>query len=559
MSLLHYRRTILEAIYIAAEAIAWFIVLAVLATMVERSFYSSLAERIQLGLGVGDFGDTGAAEVVLEQLRVAADHAEAGPSVLVVLAAAAGGFALMRLVPRLDLGPGISSAVLVAATIVAINVLLHVSMGDLRVWDASRIITMLNDPTSQIAGSIDLPAFVADPDLEGPHVGALSVTFVGLTVVWFRFMLAARASVGMERITLSFTTSFIVVLVALFVGRIAGVGWVGGYAVPQFVLGMLALAVANHERAVPVADAGERATPWVTSVGGTLALLLGAAGLIGLLAYLQFGELLSAAGDFLLVVLEFVVIIVVTPIYWIVSHLITGVLGLLSFLFGTPEELPEIFRDPIRPEDLGLTEGQEAAGLPSWVVDSLKFFAFVAVIYAMYWVGRRILAGRRSEPEAVVEQRVRRTGGAGIGQLLADLVSFRRKPDADRWMNANPVYRLFGRALAVSNDRGLSMLPSETPDEFARSAIVHLGAPPVADVARMFERTRFGRHEPAEDELRNASRALDQWDQSNPPTEEVRARIRGHRPISEVDSVRLKLSMAKRGLSATDEGVFRGE
>ena len=66
MSLLHYRRTILEAIYIAAEAIAWFIVLAVLATMVERSFYSSLAERIQLGLGVGDFGDTGAAEVVLE-------------------------------------------------------------------------------------------------------------------------------------------------------------------------------------------------------------------------------------------------------------------------------------------------------------------------------------------------------------------------------------------------------------------------------------------------------------------------------------------------------------
>ena len=121
MSLLHYRRTILEAIYIAAEAIAWFIVLAVLATMVERSFYSSLAERIQLGLGVGDFGDTGAAEVVLEQLRVAADHAEAGPSVLVVLAAAAGGFALMRLVPRLDPGPGISSAVLVAATIVAIT------------------------------------------------------------------------------------------------------------------------------------------------------------------------------------------------------------------------------------------------------------------------------------------------------------------------------------------------------------------------------------------------------------------------------------------------------
>ncbi|MGE3961077.1 MAG: DUF4129 domain-containing protein [Dehalococcoidia bacterium] len=558
--MLAHRRAVLEGIYIAAEAIAWFLVIAVVASLIERSFLEALAQRLQLDLGVGEVADPTAAEAVLAQLEAATASIRSGPPLLVVFAAAAGGFLLMRLVPRLDLGPGLSSAVLVAATLLGVNLLLHLAIGDLRLWDPSGVVRLLDDPASQVASGVDLDAFVADPDIDGPHAGALGVTLLGLTLVWFRFMLAARSRVGMDRMARSFTISFIAVLVALFVGRIGGAAVAGAYAVPQFVLAMLGLAVANHERAVPAADAEDRATPWVTSVGGTLGLLLAAAGVIALLAYLDFGVVLSAAGDVFLVLLEFAVIIIVTPIYWIVSNAIAGVLALLAFVFGTPEELPEILREPLTPADLGLEEGQDGAlGAPGWVVDSLKFFAFVGVVYAMYLVGRRILVSRQREPVAVMEQRVRRAGGASFGQLLQDLVSFRRAPDADRWMNARPAYRLFGRALAISRERGLTMLPSETPDEFAHSAIVHLGSPPVADVARLFERARFGRHDPEDAELRNAARALDQWDASNPPTEELRARIRGHRPISEVDSIRLKLSMAKRGLNATDEGILRGE
>ena len=103
------------------------------------------------------------------------------------------------------------------------------------------------------------------------------------------------------------------------------------------------------------------------------------------------------------------------------------------------------------------------------------------------------------------------------------------------------------------------MLPAETPKEFAESVVLHLGAPPVADAVRMFERARFGRHQPSDEELRNASRALAQWDSSNPATEEVRARIRGHRPIDEVEGIRMKIALAKKGLNPTDEGILRGE
>ena len=184
----------------------------------------------------------------------------------------------MRYAPRLHLGPGLTSVVMVAATLLGVNVLLHLAIGDFRVWDASRLVLLLNDPASQVATGVDLEAFVRDPDIEGPHAGALAVTFVGLIAVWFRFMLAARSPVRVDRMARSFTISFIAVLVAVLVARIADVDAAGRWAVPQFVAGLLGLAIGNHERAVPVEDAEARATPWLTSVGGTLGLLAAAAG-----------------------------------------------------------------------------------------------------------------------------------------------------------------------------------------------------------------------------------------------------------------------------------------
>ncbi len=559
MNVLSYRRPALEAIFIFAEALAWFMGIALLATIVERSFISALADRLSFTLGPAGLQNAVVTEAVIRDLRAAAGN-EVGPPAIVVMAAAAGGFLLMRYAPRLHLGAGLTSVVMIAATLLGVNLLLHLTIGDLRFWDASRLVVLLNDPASQVATGVDLEAFVREPEIEGPHAGALGITFVGLIAVWFRFMLAARSPIRADRMARSFTVSFIAVLVAVLVARVADVDSAGRWAVPQFVAGLLGLAIGNHERAVTAADGEDRTTPWLTSVGGTLGLLAAAAGVIGLLAYLQFGTVLSAVGDVLLVVLEFVAILIVTPVYWIVANLLTAALSFLRWAFGGEGQLPDILREPLRPEDVGLSEGERGeGGFPGWIVDSVKFFALVGTAYLMYWVGKRLLAGRSIEQAPVEEQRVRRTGGAGLSALLADLVSFRRKPPPDRWMNANEVYRLFGHALGVSSDRGLTMLPSETPGEFADTALVHLSSPPVADAARLFERVRFGRHEPSDEEVRNASRALVQWEETNPPTEELRERIRGHRPIDEVDALKMRLALAKRGLRPTEEGVLRGE
>jgi hypothetical protein len=553
VNVLRLRRPSLELIFVLTESIAWFIVIAVMATLVERAFLEGVAERIQGGLNAHQFANVPQAQGVLADLQAAAGR-DAGPSIWVVVAAAGGGFLLMRLNQRLDFGPAVGSIVLVAATLVGVNLLLHVAMGNFRFWDASPLVDLINQPESQTPTGIDIHAFVANPDIRGPHGAALAVTFLGLLFTWFRFMIAGRATVDLDRMTRSFTVAFIVMLATLFIARLAEVDAASRWAVPQFALGMLGLAVGNHERAVPASEAEARTTPWMTSVGGTISLLLLAAGGIAMLAYLEFGQLLAAIGEVLLAIVEFVLVIIITPIYWIMERLFLLLLGGRDIA----ENLPR-FPQLISPEEAGVDPDEEGMVIPTWIWDSLKFFAGVFVLYVMYRVGRLLVGGRGRGGGAVEETRATSRGGAGVGRLLADLVTFRRRRDPDRWLGRHEVYRLFGRAVDVAHERGLRILPTETPEEFGTAARRHLGADPVLDAALMFERARYGRHFAPADEVRRASAVLAEWDQANPPTEEMRERVRGLRPLDEGEEVAFRIAMAKRGLRPEDEAIMRGE
>jgi len=395
---------------------------------------------------------------------------------------------------------------------------------------------------------------VADPDIRGPHGAALAVTFLGLLFTWFRFMIAGRATVDLDRMTRSFTVSFIVVLVALFFARIAEVDAASRLAVPQFVLGMLGLAIGNHERAVPASEAEARTTPWMTSVGGTITLLLLAAGGIATLSYLEVGQLLAAVGEVLLMIVEFVLVLIITPIYWLMERLFALLLGGRNI----GENLPR-FPGLMAPEDVGVDPDEDGLVVPGWIRDSLKFFAGVFVLWVMYRVGRLLVGARGRGDGAVDETRATSSGGAGVGRLLADLITFRRRRDPDRWLTRHEVYRLFGRAVSVAHERGLAILPTETPEEFGRAAHRHLGADPVVDAALMFERARYGRHFAPSDDVARTSSALAAWDQANPPTEAMRERVRGLRPLDEGEEVAFRIALAKRGMRPEDESIMRGE
>lgn len=554
MNVMRYRQALLSGVFIVTEALAWFAVIAVLAAMTERSFVDGLIDRLQMAASARQFTDPAAAELVLAQLREVQGQS-AGPAWYIVVATALGGFALMRGVRRLDLGGPLGAIVLIAASLVGVNLLLHLSIGNLQFWDASYLAELLGRPDGQVASRVDLQAYVARGTVEGPFGGVVGLTFVGLFGTWFRFMLVARSPVRIEKVGRSFTASFLVILGSLVVAQVMGVSAAGWVAVPQFMLGMLGLAIANHERAVSVADAEGRATPWMTSVAGTLVLLLASVATIGALAYLQIGSLLSVIGDGLLMVIEFLLILILTPIAWVLERIFSWVMDGRTLPEGLLQ-MPNLVAPPEVPDEL---QGDSEGVIPQWARDTMKFFAIVGVFGILYWVGRYLLGRRDSEEEEVQERRQTSTGGAGVGRLLSDLLSFRRRGDPDRWLERHPVYRLFGDAVGASSERGLRMLPSETPGEFGRTAVAYLAATPVAEAAVLFDEARYGRHFPAEDRVRAVAASLATWDRANPPTEEMRERVRGLRPLDDGAEIALRISLAKKGISLEDQATIRGD
>lgn len=540
MRSLRWRRPAMEVLYLLTESVAWFIVLIAFATAMERAFLDQMEQEIVSAVSVGQLADPARALEVARMIRETT-VGTAGPSVVAVVLAAACGFYLMRLFRRLEIGGGLGAALLIGSTIVGVNVLLHVAVaGDLRIWDASTLVDLVVGPEVRFQGREGLDAFVEDPRIGVPHGDALALTLTGLTMVWVRFVFAARGEITLERMARSFTASFIVVLIALIFARSTGVAVSSAWAVVQFIVGMTGLAVANHHRAVPTEEAASRTTAWLTSVGATMALLGGSAAMIGLLAYLRFGVLLDVAGTILIRIVAVILIIVITPIYWLLDRIV----GLIFGERGDNDLLPQIARFDF--SRLAGEEGEEGGfGFPEWATNSLKFLFIVAAFYLAYRIGRRLIAPRRAAPTAVSEVRTRGSDGAGVGQLLADLLRFGGRDHSDDWLGRHRVYALYGRMLSVGAARGLARLPTETPSEYATTAERALSAPIFTRVGTMFDHARYGRRYPASADVRAVAVELDAWDKANPPTEEIRERIRGARQMTADEELNLQIQRAK--------------
>jgi hypothetical protein len=554
MNVKRWRRPVLEGTFILTEVIAWYMVIAVMATSVERSFLLEVEHRIRTAIVTQSTASPTQASVVADQLHSSA-AGEAGPLLVLVLAAAVGGFLLMRVVQQIDFGSALGSVVLVAGTIIGVNLLLHLSFGSIRFWDAGGAVSFISEPDTYLATGVDVNRFIANPDIGRPHGAAIALTFVGLILVWFRFLLAGRQNIALDRMARSFTISFIVVLVTLLVARAAGYTSPARYAVPQFVIGMLGLAIGNHERALPSEEASGRASPWMTSVGGTLGLLVLSGVVLGALAYLNVGAVLSVIGSGILAVVEVVMVIVITPIYWVMDRIFTWLFNgrTIDQMFPT---IPSLVLEDA-PQDAQDTEA--IVQVPAFLVNSLKFFAVAGSVYLMYLIGRLLVGRRRPPPDPIEETRGTSTGGAGIGRLLADLVRFRRSPNPDAWMSRHGAYQLYERALSDASDRGLRPRAAETPAEFGRAARLHLDGTPFPRIAAFFEQVRFGRHFPTPDDLEASMRELEEWEETVPATEELRSRVGGARPMDSGVEFDLKVAMAKRQTTQrTDEDILNG-
>ena len=539
------RQTAVDVFFITAEAIAWYIMLRVGATAMEQSYLTQVEDRVRQISSATELANSSRATEVLTLIQ-GAFRTEYGPSLLIVLATAFGAFYLMRGLLVAGFDGVVGAVVLLAASVIGLNVLLHVALvGDARVWDPSGIADLFGGSRASLNG--DVSAFLQRPDVVRAQGSTVGFEFIALIVLWARFIVAARSRVTFDRVLRSFTAGFAFTIVGLALAAIEGVRTAALFAVPQFIIGMLGLAVANNARTVAPADGARRVGPWIASVGGTIAMLLSVALLLGALAFLNIGVLLTAVGDVAWAAITTVLMAIITPIFWIIEHTLR--LFLSDGAIALPM-LPNVDMTP--PPDLreqAARAAERAGGVPLWMQNGLRFAAVAAISWVIYRLALLIMRRRGRRDLDVDESRSHAASSTGLAGMLRGMMARVRGTADDAWLRRQSIYRLYARAAAAAEERGFHYRLGETPIEFTMRADRAMSAPAFPPIGVAFDRVRYGRHAADEGQVRSLAAAFALWETATPPTEELRQRLAGSEPLTATQEFMLSWSARRRAIA----------
>jgi hypothetical protein len=522
-----WQRWLLDVLYVGVESVPWYMTIVVMATAAERTYLREVALALQVQIELGEIENPVRGTALVAELLRDSTDALAGPGFLIVLLTGLGGFGLMRAVQTAKLSGALGAVVVLVASMLGLNLMLHLGLtGNLMIWDNSGLAEFLDNPTAFTADGTDLQRLV---DRGGVVLGsgtAVVLTFAVMVVVWVRFMAAARAVVGLERVLRSFGFGFLAVLLLLVFARFNEVAQLASYAVPYFVFGLLALAVANSERAALRAEGRDRVAPWGVSVLATIGLLLAVAAVFGLLAALDFASFAAWVGGGVGWVVEWLLVIILTPILWVLVPLIDWLLP-----DGVSDRLQDIGADIAYQTDEVSPDGERST-FPAWPLQAAKLLVFVGLVWVCYRVSRALL-GRKEERSMELYDELRSasgSGGSGVGGLLRGLLRRRGGSAGQGWFGLQPIYAVYGRSVLESEDRGFERRPSETPLEYAAASARELEAPLFREIADAFDAARYGRHYPSEAQVDQWHQALREWKSAHPKSAELEHHLEVLRP-----------------------------
>lgn len=520
-----------EHLALITEALAWFIVIRVMVSTMDHAALTGLADDLERGA----FVDRNAPEVIAAAriARDALDGLASGPSLLIVIVTAYAATLLARGVTRQRLGRGGATVIGLLGSVVALNVLLHVTLtGDLLIWDNSGIVDFFDPPAVREAARTQVQAFVADPSIARETRAGLAFTIIGMVLLWVRFLYVGRGRAGWDQVLRSFTIAFPLVLFAVLTSRISDVQ-AAIFALPYFVLALVTLAVANAARSSERAEGDEAlalTAPWAVSMVATLGVIAGVASLFAMFALLEVADVLAPVGGLVLDAVSRVLVVVLTPLVWLADKIIDLILSDDAERFAGGADSIGALAEEASEED------ESTRQLPSWVNTTLKLIGVSVLAVGSYYLAKLLFfRGGDEVDEEYAEERERTDGSGGLGALLGRLIPRpgRPGPRAQPWADRHSIYRLFTRMEDQSEERSFGRRPGETPIEFGAVAGRALDASAFPPIVEAFDRARYGRHYPTDEELRPLGDALDEWERAHPATDELRAEVARDAPAEE--------------------------
>lgn len=423
----------------------------------------------------------------------AAGAGGSGPWYPTLLLAMLAGYGLVRGLLKFDADPRVLVLAGCVLTLTGLQLLLRIQ----------------ESPGGNPLSLVWLSRLVADPEgylaTRWPEGWGVFFTAVG----WLRAAFLAQKRFTYARVMTGFCAGVATLLVLLLLGQGGGAGGaINGAAAPFFVAGLSAIALVQLQRAGQD-DRELLRGPWLVVMLATLAALSLVSLLSGILPLRSLNRLLAPVGNLALLVLDAVIYVIAFPIGWLLAKVLT------LLLHGRRVEMPKPENVATQAADKAQNVGQHgpvaAFFLLIFKVVALLLLAAL-VCYVIYRVFRRL---RRPPPaDDEVRESVGSAGRFGdeLGALMQGLLGrFRRRVGA-----AEPslppgllrVRRLYLRALARSEEIGVTRPAAATPAEFSPTLASVLQTEAARTLSDRFAEARYGRIEPPADELARLEREL---------------------------------------------------
>lgn len=416
-----------------------------------------------------------------------------GPSAVIMLLAAFGGFLLVRGLQRFDAATpvlvGVASAGTLLAMLVLINLQYNFENGPLALGWLGELVT---EPEELFRGK-----------------SAEVIGIVAILVAWFRGGLVAQRELTYTRALASYSVGLVITAVLLLFVQGSGARTaINGAALPYFMCGLLTLALVHLSRA-DATKGGLLSGPWLATLGGTIGTIAAVSLIIGLFPINFLNTVLAPVGWLALRVLDIVIFAIAVPIAFLVTLLLNLLLGDRQLNF------PEVRQDFASDAAQQALERGEQGGPPEFLILLAKtiflLLLAVAIGYALWRAYRRLV--RPPVADASGEEREALSGsiGSDLGALLGSMLGrFRRgestrEPDLPADVRA--VRRLYVRALDRAEQAATPRPASATPREFSTSLADALHNPAAVTLSERFAAARYGMVPPSKEELAALERA----------------------------------------------------